>query len=211
MALVFLPAACRAQEPAVSRGVLTNHDVVTLAEAGFSEEFLLEIIATSRPKFDITADGLADLAKHGVKEDVIRAMRGVHPVPEPAEAAGSGPLKPIRVFAEPDANSSFPSTAHPQTAEIVNAFGRKCPGIIVTSRKQAAAFTVVLEREPAKFLRRADSRMVVFDHAGDIVYGASGGSLAKAVRGFCSAAPKFLSTETVGRPQDALPGARWPQ
>jgi hypothetical protein len=211
MALALGPAACRAEEAAVPRGVLTNHDVVTLADAGFSQDFLIEMIATSRPRFDTTADGLADLAKHGIKEDVIRAMRGARPTPaaaaatEPENASGGAP-KPIRVFVESSPNSSFPALAHPLAAEIVEAFGRKCPDVIVTSRKEAATFTVVLET-----VHRTHRKMVAFDRAGDMIYGAAEGSLAKAVRGFCGVAPKFVTSKAEGRPQDGLPGARWPQ
>jgi phage tail protein X len=63
-----LAATASAQNP------LTNQDVVTLAGAGFSEGFILDAIAGSRNQFDTSAPALAELAKHAVRERIIRAM-----------------------------------------------------------------------------------------------------------------------------------------
>ena len=89
--MTLLPPTCGAQstqstqntpsaqsiQPAhniLARGVLTNKDVVTLANAGFSELFIIELINTSPQKFDVTADALADLAQNGLTENIIRAI-----------------------------------------------------------------------------------------------------------------------------------------
>jgi len=53
---------------------LTNQDVVTLAQAGFDEPFILKQIRTSHTHFDTTVDGLVSLKKAGLNEDVIQAM-----------------------------------------------------------------------------------------------------------------------------------------
>jgi hypothetical protein len=211
MALLAIPGS--AQDAGVYRNTLTNGDVITLAEAGFSEEFLIEMVATSRTKFDTTAEGLADLAKHGIKEDVIRAMRGARsdtPASAPGPAASTGGQeKPIRVFVQPGAGSL--SIPYPQTAEIVKAFGQKCPNVLVTSRREAATLTVVLDNKAGKLLRKGESKMVVFDRAGDMVYGASERELGKALRGFCSAVPRFMAKVGGGQAggvPDSLPGAR---
>jgi hypothetical protein len=101
--------------------------------------------------------------------------------------------------------------SYPQTAEIVKTFGQKCPNVVVTSRREAATFTVVLENRVAKLLRKGDSKMVVFDRAGDMVYGASERAMGKALRGFCSAVPRFMAGVGGGQAGgglDALPGAR---
>lgn len=58
----------------LGRGVLTNRDVVALANAGFSEPFIVELINTSPQKFDVTADALADLAQNGLTETIIRTI-----------------------------------------------------------------------------------------------------------------------------------------
>jgi hypothetical protein len=211
MALLAMPGS--AQDAGVYRNTLTNRDVITLADAGFSEEFLVEMVTTSRTRFDTTAEGLADLAKHGVKEDLIRAMRGVHseaPASAPA-APASGPEKPVRVFVQAGASAAGLSRPDRQTAEIVRTFGQTCSNVVVTSRREAAAFTVVLEYKSGNLLHRGGSRMVVFDRAGDMVYGASERALGKALRGFCMAGQGFLGSAAgggAGGVPDALPGAR---
>ncbi len=71
--VVALPV-CSAQNLSVSPSVLTNKDVMILAGAGFSENFIMDTIAGSRVQFDTTANGLADLAKHAISERIVRAM-----------------------------------------------------------------------------------------------------------------------------------------
>src|ERR1035441_7812433 len=56
MVIALFAAACNAQDAGPSGNVLTNRDVVTLADAGFGQEFIVEIIGTSRTEFDTTAD-----------------------------------------------------------------------------------------------------------------------------------------------------------
>ena len=205
MVIVLLAAGCSAQEAGRSKNVLTNRDVVTLANAGFDEEFIVEMITTSRTVFDTTADGMADLAKHGIKEDIIRAMRSARPssppsVPEEAfPPEVSGRTQPIRIFIEPGPNSSFLSQ---QTAEIVKTFVKNCPKLVVTSRREAAAYTVALERASGKLFRAGTTRMVIFDRAGDMVYGASERAPAKALRGFCKMAPNLAVTNAGARQPD---------
>jgi len=190
-AMVAGLAVCAAQEPV--RNSLTNHDIETLADAGFGEPFLIEMIATSRPDFDTSAEAIAELKKHGIKEDVIRAMRGTHATaveqPKSDKPAFDAAAQPIRVFVEANPSSRA------QTAEIVESFAKGCPALTVTSRKESAAFLVVLDRTPGKLVRAASSRMVVFDRSGDTVYG-SQRSLEKAVRGFCSAAQHTAAAKT---------------
>jgi hypothetical protein len=210
LAVCFLAALGSAQDAGVYRNTLTNRDVITLADAGFSQEFLVEMVATSRTRFDTTAEGLADLVKHGVKEDLIRAMRGAGSqtsAPGPA-VSGSGPEKPIRIFVESAAHAPALSVSYPQTAQIVKTFGHNCPNVLVTSRREAATYTMVLEHQAGKLLARGGSRIVVFDRSGDIVYGASERALAKALRGFCAAAPGFVETRVGGSLADSMPGAR---
>jgi hypothetical protein len=58
----------------VSRHVLTNEGVITLAKAGFDELFIVERIRTSRAKFDASEAALVALKQAGVSEDVIRLI-----------------------------------------------------------------------------------------------------------------------------------------
>ncbi len=58
----------------LSRHVLTNEGVITLAKAGFDELFIVERIRTSRAKFDTSIEGLVALKQAGLSEDVIRLI-----------------------------------------------------------------------------------------------------------------------------------------
>jgi hypothetical protein len=75
----------------------------------------------------------------------------------------------------------------------------------VTSRRDAAAFVVVLDRVSGRLLHPASNRMVVFDRGGDTVYG-SELALPKAVRGFCPLAESLMGTNG----EESLPGSRLP-
>jgi hypothetical protein len=57
-----------------TREVLTNPSIVTLAAAGFNEDFLIDLILNSRTQFDTSVSGLAGLAKQGLTERIIRVM-----------------------------------------------------------------------------------------------------------------------------------------
>ena len=63
-----------AQRMSIAPGALTNRDILTLAGAGFSEDFIIDTITTGRTQFDTTATALADLVKHAVTERIIRVM-----------------------------------------------------------------------------------------------------------------------------------------
>ncbi|MBZ5592604.1 MAG: hypothetical protein LAP39_10245 [Acidobacteriia bacterium] len=203
LGIALLPWVCMAEGPGLTRHVLTNHDVITLANAGFSEEFIVQTIASSRTKFDLTADALADLAKHAITEDIIRTMSsastqgpsvpGETAAPKRGETA-SGQARSNRVFVESSPNSWSLSLSHPQTVEIMKTFGQSCPNLVVTDRKADAMFTVALERESGKLLRR-DNKMVVFDRTGDVVYVASTRLLGNAVRDFCTSAQSGAGTK----------------
>jgi len=202
MAITLCAIAGATQETGPSRTPLTNRDVETLADAGFSEEFIIEMIGSSRLEFDTTAVGVADLKKHGVNEDVIRAMVGSHGSSSPSKPEFDGRTQPIRVFVKANADPRKPE-GHSQTAEIVHAFAVNCPALMVTSRKEAAVFLIVLDRASAKLLHPAVNKMVVFDRGGDTVYG-SESALPKAVRGFCGLAENLAATKV----EESLPGSR---
>ena len=80
--LLSIVVAAAGQPIGLTRDVLTNRGILTLASAGFSEEFILETIAISRTRFDVSIEGLAWLAKEGVNERIIRAMRNAQPLPD---------------------------------------------------------------------------------------------------------------------------------
>src|SRR4051794_33838076 len=69
--------ALRAEDPApaaVPRHVLSNQGIVTLAEAGYDEDFLIDLIQCKQTRFDTTVEGLAYLAKHAISERIVRYM-----------------------------------------------------------------------------------------------------------------------------------------
>src|SRR5580700_10106734 len=73
--------------------ILTNQDITVLAKAGFTEEFIVNTILSEKSQFDTSAAGLAELAKEGLNERVVRAMA----------AAGTGSETAARHAAQPAA------------------------------------------------------------------------------------------------------------
>lgn len=175
IASIALASVCRGQTAPLAKGVLTNRDVVTLANAGFSEKFILDTIAASSTKFELTADALADLAKSGITEEIIRAMRN----PGEKSAAQVPGQTASRVFLE------TASQLNSQAAEVTKSF-EQCPGFIVTNRQEEATFAVTLERVP-RFFQRVE-RIAVFDRSGDAIFAVSTDDLRSAVHNFCQAA-----------------------
>lgn len=101
--LLWLPAD--AQEYTVtmlSRHVLTNESIITLAKAGFDELFIIERVRTSRTQFDTSVDGLVALKQAGLTEDLIRemALQDLRAYPTPLEAQPSGGVAPTKVRVE---------------------------------------------------------------------------------------------------------------
>ena len=58
----------------VARSVLTNQGVAMLAQAGYSEGFIIDMINHKQTQFDVSAAGLVFLAKEGLSERIVRAM-----------------------------------------------------------------------------------------------------------------------------------------
>jgi hypothetical protein len=204
MSIALCAIASTAQEAGPSRTPLTNRDVETLADAGFSEEFIVETIVASRPEFDTTASAMAEMKKHGVNENVIRAMVGSHSTSGGPKADFGARTQPIRVFVQASTGPGRPE-ARSQTAEIVQTFAANCPSLTITTRKDAAAFLIVLDRASGELFHPAFSKMVVFDRGGDTVYG-SELALPKAVRGFCAVTQALGATMAA----ESLPGSRLP-
>jgi len=206
-----LLAWCGRAQNLLTRDMLTNRDVITLANAGLSEQFIIQVVNTSRTRFDTTAEGLADLAKHGITEPILWAVKNAKP-PQCCGAEETGkPDAPndgtIRVFVDPAPDSRTLGQAHPQTAEVMKTFGESCHGLVVTNRKNEATFTVVLEREAGKLMRR-DSKMVVFDRSGQMVYDASTRTVGNAVRGFCASVDNGLAQRMAAPPSNTRLAAR---
>jgi hypothetical protein len=73
-AVLLAATGAGAQTIPLTQNQLTNRDIVTLAKAGFNEDFILDFISMSSTRFDTSVSGLADLAKEGLSERLIRAM-----------------------------------------------------------------------------------------------------------------------------------------
>lgn len=78
------------------RNVLSNHDVVTLAKAGFDEEFLVNVIVSSRTHFDTSAEALAALAEQGVTQRIVEVMMNPGVTVTSPRAAAPVVAKPVR-------------------------------------------------------------------------------------------------------------------
>ena len=87
-----LAVAAGAQTVSLTQNALTNKDVVTLAKAGFNEDFIIDTISMSRTQFDFSVNSLAEMAKEGLTERLIRCMMmaGVPPPVSVPAAAPSG-------------------------------------------------------------------------------------------------------------------------
>src|ERR1700685_3162477 len=73
--LLVLPASAQQYAATtLSRHILTNDGVISLAKAGFDELFIVERIKTPRTRFDTTVPGLIAMKEAGVSEDLIRIM-----------------------------------------------------------------------------------------------------------------------------------------
>ncbi len=97
LALLALGASATAQSIVQTREVLTNPAIITLASAGFNEDFVIELILNSKTQFDTSVDGLSSLAKQGINERIIRVMLS-------AENAGVGTTEaqPMTRVVRPD-------------------------------------------------------------------------------------------------------------
>ena len=111
----MLAGAAGAQTAAQPK-ILTNHDVVVLAKAGFSEQFLIDTILSGRARFDTSASGLADLAKEGINERVVRVMAGVG---SPGEDGGTDAASNVQPAAAAGAELAVPGTERKVKSQVV--------------------------------------------------------------------------------------------
>jgi hypothetical protein len=56
------------------RNVLTNEGVAMLAQAGYTESFIIDMIHRKQTRFDVSPAGLAWLAEMGLTERIVRTM-----------------------------------------------------------------------------------------------------------------------------------------
>lgn len=68
------PAKPEPVKALMPRGALTNEGVLLLAEAGFDEAFINDLIGLRPARFDTSVEGLASLSRRGLSERIIRRM-----------------------------------------------------------------------------------------------------------------------------------------
>jgi hypothetical protein len=71
---LLMPLALPGQEIRLMRHFLMNRDIVALAQAGYSEQTIIDMLLAKPNRFDTNADALVDLAAHGISERVVEAM-----------------------------------------------------------------------------------------------------------------------------------------
>jgi len=116
MLMIALGLGSRADAQTISpaQNSLTNQDVIVLAKAGFNEDFLIDLIGTSRSHFDTSSQGLAGLAKQGLTEHLIRTMltaaqKPAQPAPLPITEGTPGTFAAVLVAApEPSGRDHAP-------------------------------------------------------------------------------------------------------
>ena len=62
------------EEVPLARHILTNDGLIVLARSGVGDSLLTDLIRHKRTQFDTSADALALLSRHGMSENVIRAV-----------------------------------------------------------------------------------------------------------------------------------------
>lgn len=82
----------------VDRAVLTNEGLVKLADAGYDEAFLMELIRRRPSKFDTTVEGLSYLMQAGLTQQLVRTVLAVDEwerARKAEELAGAVPPAPV--------------------------------------------------------------------------------------------------------------------
>jgi hypothetical protein len=107
MMVTYVPAQTAPQP-------LTNDDVVSLAKEGLSENTIISAIQSQNNNFDLSANGLIGLKKHGVTGGVIDAMLAASKAPAapvaaaPVQAAPAVAGQPYVTIRDGGANKPLP-------------------------------------------------------------------------------------------------------
>jgi hypothetical protein len=109
-AFTLLPAAF-AQTAVEEQKTFVNRDVVMLAKAGFSADFIIDTIQSGKSQFDTRAKGLAELAKDGLNERVLRVIAGVK---TPSETVARPEALPT-----PSAELYIPGTGRKTRTQVI--------------------------------------------------------------------------------------------
>jgi hypothetical protein len=84
---------------------------------------------------------------------------------------------------------AFAGGTSPQNVEVMEAFERYCPAVVVTANREKADYLVQLDHDPISpttpFLH--GNKVAVFDKSEDLMYSNSTRVLSSAVKGACAA------------------------
>jgi len=61
-----------------TKETLDNDDIIKMVAGGLSKDVILAKVQMSKPNYDLTANGLIDLNKNKVSQDVVKAMMAAH-------------------------------------------------------------------------------------------------------------------------------------
>jgi hypothetical protein len=73
---------------------LSNQSIVTLAEAGYDQEFIVDLIRHKQGHFDTSVEGLTFLAQHGISQSLVRFVVASENAPTDQPVTGS-PTVPL--------------------------------------------------------------------------------------------------------------------
>jgi hypothetical protein len=91
---------------------LTVAGVVSMLNAGISEDIVLAKIHKSGQTFDLSADDMVALKKAKASDNLIKAMMDATPAPAPAATPATAPAPPAQAAAQP-APATQPATTQP--------------------------------------------------------------------------------------------------
>lgn len=148
-------AAPKKTSPA--EAVMTNKDVIKLAQAGIPENIIMQKIQTSKTKFDTSVDGLLELKKGGVSDNLIAfimnppaaAAPAPPPAPTPAPAPAPAPAPPAAPAPVANVNSGAPpvNSARPVAANVTNVATARQPERQVEITTAPKNFGVYIEQD----------------------------------------------------------------
>jgi len=72
--VIRMMMAAADKAPGATKESLDNDDVIKMVAGGLSKDVILAKVQMSKPNYDLTANGLIDLNKNKVSQDVVKAM-----------------------------------------------------------------------------------------------------------------------------------------
>lgn len=180
-----------------SGALMTNERIIDLVKSGAPTAEIGRAIGTARETlFHLSPAEIRVMALAGVTDEILKMMSLAQAGQlSPEGTPRPGPNDKPRVFVADSPNAwsangsyfwgQYSAGSHPQTAELMKTIAQECGGAVVTNSRAQANYVVTFERESQKVIRR-DSKLVIFNRNGDLVYSASTRALGNAVRNGCA-------------------------